>query len=407
MIDYLKILLTKDYELHNLLDNSLLKFTKKFDVKTSEIINTNSKGKPVKPHQIAHYQNLKFVVYDSGTIYVSGSLHKYYYNGLHNFKDFGINEIHYVLKDLENKFNIKPNQCILKNIELGININHNHKTENILSNCLLHKTKPFEYKYHSDEGKYIQCEHKQYLVKIYDKRKHYDKYFKIENEILRFELKFNRMEYFNKLGIFTLEQLLDYDLINFKDRLLTEWGNVLYFDKNTIKDEKKQLQYSSVKYWLELNPENLKYHRKQYNLMLAENPNNIKKEIAEILEKKIIELNQQTTQIDTLYILSKRVVSTSRKCIITGYDISMQKGNSKMLSHTGLRYYKKHHYHIYKEIERKYLSKLWISANDEVKIKEIAHNIRNYKSNIDARQIKLYRSNQLNLLEQLHPVKYG
>lgn len=407
MIDYLKILLAKSYDKHHLLDNVLLNFSRNINEKTGEIININKNGKPVTPQQIAYYQNLKFIIYDTGSIYINGSIHKYFYNGLHNFKDFGINEILLVLIDLKNKFNIKPEQCILVNLELGVNITHNHKTENILSNCLLHKTKPFEYKYNSDEGKYIQCEHSQYLVKIYDKRKHYYKYFNVKNEIVRFELKFNRMEYFNKLGIHNLKQLLDYDLINFKDRLLTDWNNVLFYNENTIKDEKKQLEYSNVKYWLNLNRENFKYHRRQYNLGLAGNLNNIKKEIAELIEKKIIELNTQTTQlntqttqIDTLYISSKRVVSISRKCIITGYDISMQKGNSKMLSHTGLRYYKKYHYQIYKEIERKYLSSLWISENDEVKIKEIAHNIRNYKSNLDIRQNKIYHYNQINLLEQ-------
>jgi len=390
LIDYIKIRL-KDYAENNLLESPLLNFGRNINEKTGEIINVNKKGQPVTPQQIAHYKGLTFIIYDTGSIYVSGSIHKYFYNGLHNFKDFGINEINHVLNDLQQNFNISSKQCTLVNIELGININPPIKTELILKGCLLHKTNPFEYKYNSDEGKYLQCEHAQYLVKIYDKRRRYKKYFQIDKDILRFELKFNRMEYLNKKGIHTLKDLLNYGLHNFKGRLINEWNNVIYYDKTSIKDEKKQLQYSNPNYWLELKRDNFKYHRKQLNKLINKNTKNIKGQIAELIAKKIDFLNMETTRIDTLYILSKRVVSTLRKCIITGYDISMQKEDSKLLSHTGLRYYKLHHYRMYKEIERVYLTNYWKSATDEVKIKEIAHNIRNkyYNNSINENQMKL------------------
>jgi len=71
-----------------------------------------------------------------------------------------------------------------------------------------------------------------------------------------------------------------------------------------------------------------------------------------------------------------------------------------MLSHSGLKYYKKNHYHIFKEIERKYLSTIWINSDEQTKIREIAHNIRNSCSNQKIKQERLYIPTQSNLLTQ-------
>ena len=390
MIDYIKIRLV-DYSANNLLNNLLLNFGRNINENSGEIINTNNKGKEITPHRIAYFQGLTFKVYDTGSIYISGSIHKYYYNGLHNFNDFGINELNIVLKDLKEKFNLQTKQCRLVNIELGVNIQPPIETNEILKRCLLHKTKPFEYQKNSDEGKYIQCEHTQYWVKKYDKRLHYQKNFDIENDILRFELKFNRMEYFNKKGVYTLKDLLKHGLHNFKERILLEWNNVLHYENNLIEDKVVNLEYGSLNYWLELKKDNFNYHRKKLNKLIQENPNNIKVKVNDLISEKIDLLNSNTTQNDTLCIMSNHVVSKSKKCLITGYDISMQKENSLLLSHKGLRYYKEKHYRIYKEIERVYLTKFWNGSTDEVKIKEIAHNIRNkyYNNTINPNQLRM------------------
>jgi hypothetical protein len=95
-------------------------------------------------------------------------------------------------------------------------------------------------------------------------------------------------------------------------------------------------------------------------------------------------------QLESLFIRSKHVVTESKLCSITSYDISMQKDNSKILSHSGLKYYKRNHYHIFKEIERKYLSTIWINSDEQTKIREIAHNIRNSCSNQKIKQERLY-----------------
>ena len=149
------------------------------------------------------------------------------------------------------------------------------------------------------------------------------------------------MQKINERGIFNLQDLINYGLHNFKQDLLKEWENVLYFDN--------------------------------------------------------------TTRIDPLTILSKQVVlnnSNNHTCKVTGVNISMQKKNSILLSHTGLKYYYETDKRIFEQIKRRYLSKIWFTSNFEIQIKEIAHNIRNTDSNQRIKQNKLYNSQQINLLNQ-------
>ena len=413
LIDYIKILVT-DYPKNKLLDNSLLYFSQDINTNTGEIRTKNKKGKDYTPYQIAYYNDLTIKIFDTGSIYIYGSLHKYFNKGLHNYNHFDINAIRGVLDDIKKKFNITPHQCILKNIELGVNIKTPIEPNTILNNCFLHKTKLLEYQIHSDEGKYKQGEHAQYIVKIYNKTLHYQKKgLNPPKNLLRFELKFNKMEYFNKLGIFSLNDLLEYGLHNFKSRLLNEWNNVLYFDNSIKIDENKRNKFNNPIYWtglIENGQRSLFYkNKKELDTLIKNNPKNIKLQLTEIMSKKIDELNVKSTQIDTLYIRSICTPTTDKICLITGYNISMQKSNSKLLSHTGIKFYKKHNYKIYKQIERKYLSNNWINADEQTKIKEIAHNIRNYKSNKQIKQERIYLPNQNNLLNQfeLNTVKYG
>lgn len=214
-------------------------------------------------------------------------MHKYWNNGAHNYNDFKIDSVVWVLNDLKTKFDIEPGQCILKCLEIGINITPPIATNTILDNCFLHKTKPFEYQKNSDEGKYKQVQHSQYLIKIYNKALHYiSKGFEIDTEIMRFEIKYTKMQKINERGIFNLQDLINYGLHNFKQDLLKEWENVLYFDNTTRIDPlstktKNALQeYSNPNYWTGLlannQNENFKYHKNQLKKITLENSNQAK-----------------------------------------------------------------------------------------------------------------------------------
>jgi hypothetical protein len=85
------------------------------------------------------------------------------------------------------------------------------------------------------------------------------------------------------------------------------------------------------------------------------------------------------------------------KCSVTGLDISMQK-DSLNLSHTGLRYYYNNDLPTFNKIKNQYLSKVWYNSDINTQIKEIAHNIRNAKSNQNLKLNRIYQPQQINLL---------
>ena len=400
MVDFIKIII-KDLNPSILEANPLLDFFDNINLSTGEIKTTNRQGNKVTPYKNANYRGLEFKIYDNGTVTLSGSLHKYWNSGAHNFNDFNLEAFLFVLKDLNTKFAIVLDNCILKCLEIGINIIPPIPTNHILDYCFLHKTNPFEYQKNSNEGKYKQVQHSQYIVKIYNKALHYKRdYSEITTEIMRFEIKYTKMQKLNERGIFNLSDLANYGLHNFKNELLNEFNNILFYDTTVVSNSKSITNYKNPLYWIELLSNKQKdlfnYHRKHLKKITSQSSDKIQFQTTEIMRKKIDFLNTKTTQIDTLIILSKRVV-----CPITNINISMQRDNSILLSHTGLKYYFKNDKKIFEQIKKKYLSKVWIKSDFETQIKEIAHNIRNAKSNQNIKQIRIYKPQQINLLSQL------
>ncbi|MFE3866937.1 hypothetical protein ACFX5E_02485 [Flavobacterium sp. LS2P90] len=413
MTDYIKIII-KNLNPAILEANLLLDFYDTVNLSTGEIKTINRNGHKVTPSKNATYNGLEFKIYDSGTITLAGSLHKYWNNGAHNYNDFNNVAFLWVLRDLKKKFNIEPEQCILKCLEIGINIFPPIHTNVIIDNCFLHKTKTFEHKHNSDEGNYKQWRHSQYIIKLYNKALQYKKHFDIDTEIMRFEIKYLKMQKLNERGIYSLQDLVNYGLHNFKDEVLNEWQNVLYYD-NTIQIDllstnlkRAVLEYSNNNYWTRLlannQTKNFTYHRNQLKKIVSRNSNKVQDLTAEIISKKIDFVNGKTIHIDHLTIKSKQIVLEyenkikKRLCKVTGLNISMQKDNSNSLSHTGLKYYYKTDKKVFAQIKRRYLSSRWSSSDFETQIIEIAHNIRNAKNNQKTKQVRIYPPEQVNFL---------
>ena len=410
LIDFIKIII-KELNPAILEANPLLEFFDNINLSTGEIKTTNRTGQSIKPYKNAFYNSLEFKIYDTGHVTLSGSLHKYWNSGAQNYNDFNFDAFLGVLRDLKHKFNITPEHCILKCLEIGINIIPPIPTNQLLDYCFLHKTKPFEYQKNSDEGKYKQVQHEQYIIKIYNKALHYKKNFEIETEIMRFEIKYTKMQKLNERGIFTLQDLANYGLHNFKDALLIEFNNILFYD-NTIQSKSRSISnYKNPLYWIELlsKPTKTNYYKHKGILknLTSYNSDKIQLQTTEIMSKKIDFLNSRGASFDPLIILSipaplpNSIQSKNILCQVTTINISMQKNDSILLSHTGLKYYFKTDRKVFEQIKRKYLSKQWIKSDFETQIKEIAHNIRNAKGNQKTKQIRIYPNQQVNLLSYL------
>lgn len=415
MIDFVKIYI-KDFNPLILEGNPDLDFFDNINLSTGQIRTTNRKGNKITPYKNAFYNGLEFRIYDTGTTTIQGSLHKFWNAGAHNYNDFNFRAFSDVMDVLKKKFNIEPKQCILKCLEVGINITPPIPTNEILDYCFLHKTKPFEYQKNSDEGKYKQCEHTQYIIKLYNKALHYKSQgFNIEPEIMRFEIKYSKMERVNKLEVFNLNDILKKGFGIFKNELLTEWQNVLFYDTTINSTTKKLTNYQNPIYWSELvnRPTKSNYYKHRGFLTDLTNKYSDKRHqmLTEIMSKKIDLLNNRGASFDTLNIKSIHTpqpetikAKDNSICKVTKVNISMQKDSSLLLSHTGLKYYFKTDKKIFEQIKRRYLSKRWYNSNFETQIKEIAHNIRNHRSNQNIKQTKIYQSKQFNLLLNLNLV---
>ncbi|QMU62939.1 MAG: hypothetical protein GKR88_00730 [Flavobacteriaceae bacterium] len=176
----------------------------------------------------------------------------------------------------------------LLQLEVGVNLNltnNNFTSKDVIGGLLLHIRKPFQSQYTKSEGSYKVCKHNRYLFKIYDKGMHRrNKDSGFDKDILRIEIAFKKMRDLNNLGIFNVNDLVNFDFNSFKSLLLNKWSRLLLFDKKALKGCKNEYLYSNLRWWQERSVGGFKYHKGILNNL------SLKKELTQILETKIDEL---------------------------------------------------------------------------------------------------------------------
>jgi hypothetical protein len=400
MIDYIK------YEIDG---SKLGSFDSDCLLEWSEIVksSTGEVGKYAK----AYYQGLTFKMYNPtqfnplGRLTVQGSVHKYWNDGQHNFNDFTKGNSIDVFRELETKFDFSINDCVLMALELGVNIEHEFDTKQILDHLLMYRKKEFAPSKVANGSIYLEANLQRHIIKAYNKTKDYEKKgFYVGKNLFRFEKKYLKLQELKDLGIITVTDLLQIDFRPFAVQLVEHWNTCLFSDWNALKGTKNEVQYSSMNYWRSLSKENFKYHVKQLNALIDQSQDSVKKRIAELIEQKAFQLCAETTQINPYsceLIKVGHYLPEAKLCIVTGLNISMQKDDSKMLSHTGIKYYLNNDFEEFRALKEKFLSDNWSSADLQTQISEIAHNIRNTDSNRNISEKRRYPEPQINLLRNL------
>ncbi|RXJ52625.1 hypothetical protein [Gelidibacter gilvus] len=149
--------------------------------------------------------------------YVFNSIHKSYNNihlGVtHNYNDFSYSAICEMIEHINQKLTDITN-ANLTQFEFGFNLSTPIPAEEIITNnVLMHKAKaPNHNRLFNGRGKLKQFDHHNYVVKIYDKAKQYN----LSQNLLRFEIRFQKAVEFQQFGIFKLDHLKD----KYKLRLL-------------------------------------------------------------------------------------------------------------------------------------------------------------------------------------------
>lgn len=192
---------------------------------------------------------------------LSGSLHKYKNNGLHNYDNFTIDEICKTLDGLACNFGVNLESAVLHSLEIGVNVPLNYKPQRVIKSIICHKGTPF--KTLSVKGEYLGavCEHSDYDIKIYDKSYQQRT---ATGYILRYEIKFKRIRLLNDLGIKTLLDLKKPECLGrVLPFLLAKLNEIVFFDFYTkiegLTDGQKLRweRFSNPNFWQRLN-------RKQY-----------------------------------------------------------------------------------------------------------------------------------------------
>ena len=323
---------------------------------------TNERTGEVKEYN-ATFNGLTFQINDNRYLNISGSLHKYWNNrngrGDQNFNDFMFSDLAGIIIDTCNFFNLVPDNSIIENFEFGVNVNPSILVTEILRSVINHKGKPFNRK-QSQKMNYLECEHRQYYLKLYDKGLQYDR-----GNILRFEIKTRKMEVVKTTNIETLSDLLNTENMNRLKTILTgNFSDILFYDytipDNGINARERLIltQGQNPMFWKEYketNPDNYFKKRNRFKDLVKKYGNqDIQEIVYPLISKKWNELlatdpktlqeltgvlKTNITGIDTSIIGANTVnldmtvpgpeQPQRRYCLSCGRDISDQRSGSK------------------------------------------------------------------------------
>jgi hypothetical protein len=416
--------------------NSLLQFSSSVDVETGEIL---SNGKTAY-YKGLYFQLIPSTVSNNTHCIVKGSLAKYYNNGRNNAFDYSMKMLIETMEELYKTFKINPFTAKIQSFEYGVNICTTQSVKHIVNGIRAFQNDTFVGL--KDEGVFCgkQLKRQEYLYKVYDKGLVADIH---DINILRVEFAVKSIKTARKFKVETLSDLVKKESLELlKINLLNIWNNIIFYDsgmrwrKMDKEQKEKMLYYLDATNWIKFSKMQrlrAKAHFKSLFSLFCSSKTQV--EIGSLLVKKIDELDSDLSyhlrnflslensskpilELLPITYLDKAVESNINEpkkevknkpkkdvakksfCRITKLDISMQKEDSILISHSGLRYYFKNDKNTFDKLKNKYLSTLWENADFEIQIKEIAHNIRNTNSNQQIKQRRLYPQHQIQLFGQ-------
>lgn len=215
--------------------------------------------------KIGKYFNLDIRINPTNA-FIRGSLHK-----LENLCFFGVEQNHndFTYENLEDlipllleTFEIKG-KTSLSNLELGFNLKVDCDPQKLIdNNILMHNlkspSKDLKFRGRGDYKEFIRTD---YSLKIYNKSKQY----KLDDNILRIEIKITSKRKLQKLGIFMLEDLLDKNLLyNVFELLWEEFDKTIIIDNHLLldipeNDIQKLNLFTNPNYWQFLNETGASY----------------------------------------------------------------------------------------------------------------------------------------------------
>ena len=295
MIDFIKIKITDEALINQVWSNEILEYDGKSEKRFNEELKELVKKK---------YKNLYFTKYQD-RIEISGSLHYFFNNGIHNSNDFSVKDCINTIMQIRDLFTLDLEKCKLINLEYGVNIIPSIDVEDLVHNMMYHEkrqfnrpTKHFYYKIAGNEA------YKQ--IKAYNKSVQFPS---LCNNTFRFEVKSKQSKYINSLDLFTLNDLAVTSTYNsLMEELIKEWDNVLLFDLSKNIDKK----YLNTYFWEDIlkNGCRNKFNNQKKRYYEKLGINNLHAQIRKILIQKMQSLK-------TVHIPTNIYMETAHLALIT------------------------------------------------------------------------------------------
>jgi len=252
-------------------------------------------GVQIDNKRVAEYHFCKIIVYDTGTVFFKGSLHKLYnslnnilapnfdnsktYNGF-NGNEFTMKMIEETIKHLEIIFNLDRSNFEFKKLEIGTNVKTSFELPRILKSLLTLNGKRFEFRYNEN---FAQIEMDNYFVKIYNKTNQYE----MKENVLRIEIKTKRMVVFKECNLITLEDLNPDNITKALNLVLCRWEKVLMTDytideASLARTQKTALnnKFKHPTFWIGLKPNKRDTPKKQFQDIILNHSDQIQRSIS-------------------------------------------------------------------------------------------------------------------------------
>lgn len=193
MIDGLKLILTDSQEIKRFINSEKVSFKQSHNYYTGEVFD----GK-----MCCVDSSLTFEVKSPSTMYVKGSLHKFFTEG-ENYSDFSFSDICSALEKFTNKYRLNLSKLYFENLEFGVNVNTELPPSCIINDIVCYKNHLPSIRFFGSKGVLYEFCLSDYYFKIYDKGQQNE----LENNLLRLEMKSIKSRLLSSLGINTLADI--------------------------------------------------------------------------------------------------------------------------------------------------------------------------------------------------------
>lgn len=133
MIDFVKIVLTNRTLINKVWKNENLIFHSDQSRRYNDEIRAYRKKK---------YRGLLFTLF-ADKLEITGSLHYYFNNGVHNTNDFSFPNCIRIIYELQSVFDLNLHECLIVNLEFGLNIISGESAKNIVVWIRFHERNEF------------------------------------------------------------------------------------------------------------------------------------------------------------------------------------------------------------------------------------------------------------------------